>query len=346
MGDGAPSGSPGGPGSGRVAVLLAAVDGPADRWDEAPDPVAEAALARRLGRVQAEVERHGGAVARVDGGRATAVFGLPPGTDAPAERALRAALSIRSRLAERAAGHPGGVRIAIVTVVPAAGAGPGGEVDDEAVRTGIRIRDACPPGSVLVVDDVREATGAAVEYGPPSLLALPGDAAAGAAPVTVWSAIGPRGGAGAGRVAAEPVVPAGKEPAYDRMRFSPALRVGGALHVSGHVGRAPDGSISADPATQFEHAFSNVAHTLAAAGASWADVVEMTTYHVGLRDHLETFAAVRDRFVVEPYPAWTAVGVAELLAPGALVEIRAIAAVPEAHEAAAGNSPDPGGRAG
>jgi enamine deaminase RidA (YjgF/YER057c/UK114 family) len=76
---------------------------------------------------------------------------------------------------------------------------------------------------------------------------------------------------------------------------------------------------------QFRDAFSRVAETLAAAGASWADVVEMTTYHVGLQDHFDAFRRVRDEFVVEPYPAWTAVGVVELVAPGIIVEIAATA---------------------
>jgi enamine deaminase RidA (YjgF/YER057c/UK114 family) len=54
-------------------------------------------------------------------------------------------------------------------------------------------------------------------------------------------------------------------------------------------------------------------------------VVEMTSYHVGLRKHLDTFIKVKDEFIVEPYPAWTAVGVGELITAGTLVEIRVIA---------------------
>jgi enamine deaminase RidA (YjgF/YER057c/UK114 family) len=34
---------------------------------------------------------------------------------------------------------------------------------------------------------------------------------------------------------------------------------------------------------------------------------------------------VKDRHIVAPYPAWSAIGVSELIAEGALVEIRAIA---------------------
>ncbi len=56
-----------------------------------------------------------------------------------------------------------------------------------------------------------------------------------------------------------------------------------------------------------------------------SDVVEITTYHVELKRHLDTFVRVKDEYVAEPYPAWTAIGVSELITDGALVEIRAIA---------------------
>jgi enamine deaminase RidA (YjgF/YER057c/UK114 family) len=40
---------------------------------------------------------------------------------------------------------------------------------------------------------------------------------------------------------------------------------------------------------------------------------------------LSTFIKVKDEFFAAPYPAWTAVGVSELITDGALAEIRAIA---------------------
>jgi enamine deaminase RidA (YjgF/YER057c/UK114 family) len=64
---------------------------------------------------------------------------------------------------------------------------------------------------------------------------------------------------------------------------------------------------------------------LAEAGLSFDDVVEMTTYHVDLRKHLEAFIKVKDEHVSTPYPAWTAIGVSELITEGTLVEIRIIA---------------------
>jgi enamine deaminase RidA (YjgF/YER057c/UK114 family) len=121
------------------------------------------------------------------------------------------------------------------------------------------------------------------------------------------------------------IIPEAQRRTNERYRFSAAIRSGEVLHCSGQIGNAADGSLATDAAAQFEQAFANVAEVLAEAGGSWADVVEMTTFHVGLAEHLATFAGVRDRWVEEPYPAWTAIGVAELAAPGALVEVKVVA---------------------
>ena len=53
----------------------------------------------------------------------------------------------------------------------------------------------------------------------------------------------------------------------------------------------------------------------------------MTSYHIGLRDHFDSFNAVRSACVTAPFPAWTAVEVAGLRREGAVVEIRVIAAI-------------------
>ena len=64
---------------------------------------------------------------------------------------------------------------------------------------------------------------------------------------------------------------------------------------------------------------------LEAAGLGFDDVLELTTFHVGLRDHLRAFLAVKDEFLQAPWPAWTAIGVSELAVPGARVEIKVTA---------------------
>ena len=120
------------------------------------------------------------------------------------------------------------------------------------------------------------------------------------------------------------VIPSGMEGSYKQLHFAPAVRDGDRLFCSGQLGNRGDGTLPEDPAEQFEQAFLNVASVLAAAGASMEDIVEITTFHVGFNQHIARFMQVKDRHVAEPYPAWTAIGVAEL-GFGALVEIKVIA---------------------
>jgi enamine deaminase RidA (YjgF/YER057c/UK114 family) len=116
-------------------------------------------------------------------------------------------------------------------------------------------------------------------------------------------------------------IPDGMQNFYDQFHFAPAVRVGKQVFCSGQVGNGRDGKLDADPAVQIATAFENVSAVLKEAGVSWDDVVEMTTFHVGFNEHIGVFMQVKDGYVKEPYPAWTAVGVAEL-AFGALVEIK------------------------
>ena len=109
--------------------------------------------------------------------------------------------------------------------------------------------------------------------------------------------------------------------AASRIPYSPGLRVGDTTHVAGTIGRPRGGDPPADTAEQFRQLYRNIAAVLGEADASWADVVEMTSYHVGLRDHIETLFDIHREFVTEPYPAWTAVGVTELLNKDAVLEI-------------------------
>jgi enamine deaminase RidA (YjgF/YER057c/UK114 family) len=129
---------------------------------------------------------------------------------------------------------------------------------------------------------------------------------------------------------AERIVPASMQSYYDDFHFAPAVVDGDQIHVSGVIGTdlSKGGAVSDDPASQFAQAFENLAEVLAAAGAGLADIVEMTTFHVGLQKHFRAFTTVKDRYIKEPYPAWTAIGISELAVPGGLVEIRATARRP------------------
>ena len=126
----------------------------------------------------------------------------------------------------------------------------------------------------------------------------------------------------------DPVIPAGTEVVTDRFHFSAAARVGDLVLCSGQIGTGDDGTVPDDPAEDFRNAWRKVGQVLDAAGLGYDDIAEMTTFHVGLQQHLGTFFAVRDEFLSAPWPAWTAIGVAELAVPGARVEIKVTAVAP------------------
>jgi enamine deaminase RidA (YjgF/YER057c/UK114 family) len=84
-----------------------------------------------------------------------------------------------------------------------------------------------------------------------------------------------------------------------------------------------------DLAAQTTQAMRNVGLALAAAGASYADIVKITTYVVNyMPEHRVIIARARAPFFAngEP-PASTLVGVAALATPEWLVEIEAVAIV-------------------
>ena len=80
-----------------------------------------------------------------------------------------------------------------------------------------------------------------------------------------------------------------------------------------------------DPGRQVRAVFEKVRLVLAEAGLGLDAIVEMTTWHVGLREHFKLFDALRLRHLGEPFPAWTAVEVAGLRREGAVVEMHVIA---------------------
>ena len=121
------------------------------------------------------------------------------------------------------------------------------------------------------------------------------------------------------------VIPTGMEHYYDQFHFAPAVKDGNRLYCSGVIGVGADGKVSSDPEAQFTQAFESLQSVLTTAGVSFADVIEMTTFHVGLQANLTTFMKVKDRYMQAPYPAWTAIGITELAFPGALVEVKVIA---------------------
>lgn len=125
----------------------------------------------------------------------------------------------------------------------------------------------------------------------------------------------------------EAIFPANRHALYDEHRYSAAIRSGDLLFVSGQVGSRADGSPEPDFKKQVELAFDNLAATLAAAGCSFDDIVDVTTFHTNPEAQFETVMAVRTGvFINPPHPNWTAIGVTWLA--GFDFEIKVIARTP------------------
>jgi enamine deaminase RidA (YjgF/YER057c/UK114 family) len=124
------------------------------------------------------------------------------------------------------------------------------------------------------------------------------------------------------------IFPANRHALYDVHRYSAAIRSGDLLFVSGQVGSRTDGSAEPDLEAQVRLAFANLRAVLAAAGCTFGDVVDVTTFHTDPQAQIDTVLRVRAEEIGEPpYPNWTAVGVSWLA--GFDFEIKAIARIPQ-----------------
>ena len=108
--------------------------------------------------------------------------------------------------------------------------------------------------------------------------------------------------------------------------YADAVIAGDTIYLSGVVAGQAKGET--DLTAGYERAFANIARTLARAGASWDDVVDITTYHTDIGAHIDGFVAVKNKYVKAPFPTWTAIGVSRLYEPTAVVEIKVIARRP------------------
>lgn len=111
----------------------------------------------------------------------------------------------------------------------------------------------------------------------------------------------------------------------ERAGYAPAVKVGTTLYCAGQVGRTADLQMIEDPEQQFLAAWENLRQVLAAGGCGFEDVVEMTTYHIDMNQHMPLFRQVKDSLFPRNTCAWTCIGVSELAKPGLLVEIKCIA---------------------
>jgi len=125
------------------------------------------------------------------------------------------------------------------------------------------------------------------------------------------------------------VFPEGRRALYERNRYSPAVRAGGLLFVSGQVGSREDGSPEPVLEAQVRRAFDNLNAVLAAAGCTFDDVVDVTVFMVDAQAIFErVWQIVPEYWGQAPHPSLTAVGVEWLY--GFQFEIKVVARLPDA----------------
>jgi 2-iminobutanoate/2-iminopropanoate deaminase len=108
--------------------------------------------------------------------------------------------------------------------------------------------------------------------------------------------------------------------------YTDAVRAGDLLFVSGVVPVDGDGRVVGgdDVVEQARQVFRNMREVLAAAGASFADVVKVTVFLTDVDDR-PLVNPVRQEVFGETRPASTLVEISRLAVPGARIEVEAVA---------------------
>src|SRR3954449_7779229 len=91
----------------------------------------------------------------------------------------------------------------------------------------------------------------------------------------------------------EAIFPANRHALYEQHKYSAAIRSGDLLFVSGQVGSRADGTPEPVFADQVRQAFANLRGVLDAAGCSFDDVIDVTSFHTDPETQFETMLAIR-----------------------------------------------------
>ena len=105
--------------------------------------------------------------------------------------------------------------------------------------------------------------------------------------------------------------------------FSDAIVSGDTVYLSGVVAGVREGET--DLRIGYTRAFERIGEILKNAGASWDDVVEITSFHTDLTTQMPAIVAVKNMYVKPPFPAWTAIQVSRLIPSNGITEIRIVA---------------------
>ena len=109
--------------------------------------------------------------------------------------------------------------------------------------------------------------------------------------------------------------------------FADAVVTGDTIHLSGVVAGLRPGET--DLKIAYDRAFQRIGTILQRAGASWDDVVDITSFHTDVKTQLPAIVAVKAKYVRNPPPAWTAIQVVRLIPDAGITEIKIVAKLPK-----------------
>ena len=100
------------------------------------------------------------------------------------------------------------------------------------------------------------------------------------------------------------------------------------IFIAGQLARNKEGVVAGkgDMAAQIRQTCENIKRALAAAGATFANVVETITFVTNMAEYRKHSDIRREYFGAEP-PTSTTIGISELADPDAMIEIRVTAVV-------------------
>lgn len=107
--------------------------------------------------------------------------------------------------------------------------------------------------------------------------------------------------------------------------FAEAVIDGDRVWLSGVVAGLRQGETLADAEIAYDRAFKMLGDVLERSGSGFDGIVDITTFHTDLPTQFEIFRKVKDRYIREPFPAWTAIDIDRLVPDGGLVEIKIVA---------------------
>jgi enamine deaminase RidA (YjgF/YER057c/UK114 family) len=146
--------------------------------------------------------------------------------------------------------------------------------------------------------------------------------------LSVAAAIVPAAAAGAGERERSTVLMSedeGSRKSQEEWGYNDAIVAGDTIYLSGIVvGQREGETLEA----AYDRTYRRIGAILVRAGASWDDVVDITSFHTDVVAQMPAIVATHKKYVKAPYPAWTAIDVDRLIPERGITEIKVVARRP------------------